>query len=307
MIEVHDLVKKFGSATVLDGISFSIKEGEIFGFLGPNGAGKTTTMRIILGLLTPSGGEALIWGKNLGEDDELRKRVGVLLEYDGLYERMSARQNLEYFARLYDVKNYRVKVEELLHFSGLTERKDDPVGQYSRGMRRRLGLARAIIHKPDVLFLDEPSAGLDPEAQKIVRDLIVELSRQNITIFLNSHDLDEVQRICSGIAILQKGRIRIHDSMEHLKSRLATNVVHIVMSSNEAAEKALGLLRSFDYISDSSRQQREIIATMNSGRTPSTLLASLVEHGLEVEEIKRASRSLEDLYLEITGSEQAVE
>ena len=136
MIVVRDLVKKFGNDTVLNGISFKVEEGEIFGFLGPNGAGKTTTMRIILGLMRATQGEALVWGKDIGNNDELRKKAGVLLEYDGLYERMSARQNLEYFARLYDVSGYSRKVQELLHFTGLAERKDDAVGTFSRGMRR---------------------------------------------------------------------------------------------------------------------------------------------------------------------------
>ena len=307
MIEVQNLVKKFGSATVLDGISFGVQEGEIFGFLGPNGAGKTTTIRIILGLLRATEGAALVWGKDLGEDDEIRNRVGVLLEYDGLYERMTARQNLEYFARLYDVKDYTAKVQKLLDFTGLAERKDDPVGKFSRGMRRKLGLARAIIHEPDVLFLDEPSAGLDPEAQKIVRDLIVQLSQEKITIFLNSHDLDEIERICSSIAILQKGRIRIHDSMENLKSKMETHIVHIVMTNEEMAQKALSLLHSLDYMHDCSRRQREITATIGSSKTPSVLLSALMEQGLEVEEIKKTSRSLEDLYLEITRSEQSNE
>ena len=155
-----------------------------------------------------------------------------------------------------------------------------------------------------MLFLDEPSAGLDPEAQKMVRDLIIDLSQQKITIFLNSHDLDEVQRICSSIAILQRGEIKIHDSMENLKSRMATRAVQIVMSNNEDAEKALTLLNSLDYISSCKRQQREITATMDSGKNPSMLLNLLVEQRLEVEEIKRTTRSLEDLYLEITNGEK---
>ena len=240
-----------------------------------------------MGLLDATEGEALVWGKDLGKDDQLRKKIGVLLEYDGLYERMSAYRNLDYFARLYDVKDRERKIRELLEFTGLAERRNDPIGKFSRGMRRKLGLA--------------------PEAQKIVRDLIRHLSREKITIFLNSHDLDEVQRICSSVAILQKGEIRIHDSMENLKKRMATPVVQIIMSSEEAAEKALSLLRSLDFITECSRQKREISASMDGGKTPSALLSLLVENGLEVEEVKRATRSLEDLYLEITHPEQSDE
>lgn len=171
MIEVQKLSKEFNGKTILNGISFEVKEGEIFGFLGPNGAGKTTTMKIILGLLKPTSGNALVFGKNLGENDNLRRRVGVLLENDGLYEHLSAYENLNYYAQLYSVSEIEDKIKELLEFVDLSDKQNDKVGTFSKGMKRRLALARSIIHDPEVLFYDEPSSGLDPEAQKMVRAL----------------------------------------------------------------------------------------------------------------------------------------
>ena len=203
VIEVKNLVKEFNGRKVLDGISFEVEEGEVFGYLGPNGAGKTTTLRIILGLLNPTSGEAIVMGRNLAEDDEARKKVGVVLENDGLYENLSAFDNLEYYAQLYDVSNRKEKIEDLLRFVGLYGR-NEKVGFFSKGMIRKLAIARAIINDPEVLFLDEPSSGLDPDAQRMVRNLILELSKEGKTVFLNSHDLDEVQRICDRIAILQR-------------------------------------------------------------------------------------------------------
>ncbi len=305
MIEVQSLTKKFNKRTVLNEISFQVKEGEIFGYLGPNGAGKTTTMRIILGLLKSMAGKALVWGQNLGENEELRKKVGVLLEHDGLYERISAYENLDYYAQLYGVSNREEKIENLLEFAGLTDRKNDKVGKFSKGMKRKLALARAIIHNPDVLFLDEISAGLDPEAQKMLRDLILRLSgEERMTVFLNSHDLDEVQRICSKIAILQRGELKAYDKVDNLRGKYTKPMVEIALSDDREVEKALGLVSALDYVSDCNRHNDGITVTLAGNDMSSTLLSFLVEKGVKVEEIKRVSKSLEDAYLEIVRQEE---
>jgi len=299
MIEVQNLTKRFNGTTVLRGIDFQVKEGEIFGYLGPNGAGKTTTMRIILGLLKPTSGRALVFGKELSDNDDLRRRVGVLLENDGLYERLSAYENLNYYAQLYSVSNIEGKTKDLLEFVGLSDRQNDKVGTFSKGMKRRLALARSIIHDPDVLFYDEPSAGLDPEAQKMVRDLILRLSREKgRTIFLNSHDLDEVQRVCSRIAILQKGEIKAYDTVENLRRKFSKPAIEIALADDEEAEKALDLLASLDYVSECERDGLRITATIEGEKT-STVLSVLMKDGIKVEEAKKVTKSLEDIYLSL--------
>jgi ABC-2 type transport system ATP-binding protein len=303
MIEVQNLTKKFNGKTILNGISFEVKEGEIFGFLGPNGAGKTTTMKIILGLLKPTSGNALVFGKNLGDNDDLRRRVGVLLENDGLYEHLSAYENLNYYAQLYSVSEIEDKIKELLEFVDLSERQNDKVGTFSRGMKRRLALARSIIHDPEVLFYDELSSGLDPEAQKMVRNLILCLSEgKGKTIFLNSHDLDEVERTCSRIAILQKGEIRAYDTIENLREKSSKSAVEIALTSNEEVDKALILLKSLDYVSECQQDDLKVTAIMK-GEETSTVLSVLMKEGIKVEEVKRA-RSLEDIYLDIVGQSE---
>lgn len=299
MIEVQDLTKKFNGKTVLNGINFQVKKGEIFGYLGPNGAGKTTTMRIILGLLRPESGRALVFGEELGDNGDLRRRVGVLLENDGLYERLSAYENLNYYAQLYHASDTEEKIKNLLDFVGLSDRQNDRVGEFSKGMKRRLALARSIIHEPDVLFYDEPSAGLDPEAQKMVRDLILHLAREKgRTIFLNSHDLDEVQRVCSKIAIVQKGKIKAYDTVKNLRGKSSKPAVEIVLADDKEAGKTLDLLKSLDYVSECERDGLRITATMR-GEKSSTILGVLMKDGIRVEEAKKVTKSLEEIYMNI--------
>ena len=310
MIEVQNLTKKFNGKTVLNGISFDVKEGEIFGYLGPNGAGKTTTMRIILGLLKPTSGNALVLGQNLGENEGLRNKVGVLLENDGVYDQLSAYENLDYYAQLYGISDgveRKRRIGELLDFVGLSDRGNDKVGNFSKGMKRKLGLVRAIIHNPDVLFLDEPSSGLDPEAQRMVRDLILRLStEEKRTVFLNSHDLDEVQRVCRKIAILQSGEIKAYDTVEHLRKKFSKPIVEITFVDTEESTRALDFISALEYVSECKRENAKIAVTL-TGEDTSILLSTLMGEGIKVEEIKKTSKSLEDVYLDIVkrGREQA--
>lgn len=307
MIEIQNLTKDFNGKTVLNGISFEVEEGEIFGYLGPNGAGKTTTLRIILGLLKPTTGEALVMGKNLGDDEELRKRVGVVLESDGLYDRLTAYDNLDYYAQLYGISDRKGRLKQLLEFVELYERRNDKVGDFSTGMKRKLALARSLIHEPDILFFDEPSIGLDPEAQRMVRDLILRLSKEEKrTVFLNSHDLDEVQRICTRIAILQKGKLKAYDTVENLRRKFSKPVVEITFADSKEADKASHIITSLDFVSDCERENARIIVALN-GKSSSTLLKTLIGESINVEELKKVEKSLEDVYLDIVRQEEREE
>lgn len=300
VIEIKNLTKKFGDKVVLNGINFDVAEGEVFGYLGPNGAGKTTTMRIILGLLNPTSGEALVMGRNLAEDDEARGRIGVVLENDGLYEDQTAYDNLDYYAQLYDVSKRKERIEELLKFVGLYDLRYEKVGAFSKGMKRKLAIARALVHDPEILFLDEPSAGLDPEAQRMVRELIVNLSKESgKTIFLNSHNLDEVQRICDRTAILHRGKIVVCDTVENLREKFSKPVVLITASDKRNTERAFEILSSLDFVYDCEKEGRTIKLTLREEKQ--SLVKILTEKGIEIEEIRKERRSLEDIYLEIVG------
>jgi ABC-2 type transport system ATP-binding protein len=306
MLEVKNLTKRFKDRTALDNVSLRVGEGEVFGYLGPNGSGKTTTMRVLLGLLEPTSGEALLWGKRASQSPEVRRRTGVLLEADGLYPRLTAYDNLDYFARLYSVPDRGPRIARLLEFAGLTSRSHDKVGSFSRGMRRKLGLVRALLHSPDLLMLDEPSAGLDPEAQKMVRDLIVTLSSEaQITVFLSSHDLDEVQRICGRVAILQHGRIRVCDTLKALQASVGSAGVEVVISDAARTEEAVRLLRSQPDVSAvTSGGDAAISVTLRNAHGAVSLAAVLEASGIGVDELRRSRRSLEEVYLDIVREER---
>jgi len=298
IITVENLKKGFKGREVLKGITFSVKKGEVFGFLGPNGAGKTTTMRCLLGLLRPDAGKVSVFGENMAESDRLRRRIGVLLEKDGLADRLTAYENLDYYARLYDVQNQEERIAGILGFTGLADRRDSMVGTFSTGMRRKLGIGRAILHDPEVLFLDEPSAGLDPEAQRMVRDLIADLSREEeMTVFVNSHNLDEVQRVCSTVAILHDGRIRAFDTVERLRSGGGAEV-RFVLSNGASAERALAVLSAMQGVDEVSREGEGVSARLAGSDVPS-LVKAVVDAGCAIEEVRKDHRSLEEIYLSV--------
>jgi len=207
MIETENLTKKFGDLTAVDAVTLRVEEGEVFGFLGPNGAGKTTTVRMLCCLISKTSGEARIAGYEVGNDADslkIRKLIGLVPDNVGLYDDLSAYDNLDFYGKLYDCTEAQRKenIQRYLTMLGLWEKKDVAAGTFSKGMKQKLAIARALIHDPQVLFMDEPTVNLDPESSKTVRDFILDLKKEKRTIFLNTHNLDEAQRVCDKIAIL---------------------------------------------------------------------------------------------------------
>ncbi len=301
VIEADHLTKQFGSNTVLDAISLQVSVGEVFGYLGPNGAGKTTTVRLCLGLLQPTSGQVWIFGGDPGQNLPLRARLGVLLENSGLDERMTARDCLNYHARLYGMTDPGSRIDYLLDFVGLWDRRADRVGSFSTGMKRKLGIARAICHEPEVLFLDEPSAGLDPEGQKMIRELLLELAAaKRMTVFINSHNLSEVQRLCSRIAILNHGTIRAMGTIEELRQREGRPMLEIGLDPGSDAHAAGHELATAGLVTHWEAGDHQLRAELN-GHKSSDLVALLVQRGFPVAEVTNSARTLEEVYLSIVG------
>ena len=207
MIETVNLTKRFGDLTRVDDVSLRVEEGEVFGFLGPNGAGKTTTVRMLCCLISKTSGAARIANFEVGDDTDslkIRKIIGLVPDSVGLYDDLTAYDNLDFYGKLYKCTETqrRENIQRFLKMLGLWEKKDVAAGAFSKGMKQKLAIARALIHEPEVLFLDEPTVNLDPESSKTVRDFLLELKKEKKTIFLNTHNLDEAQRICDRIGIL---------------------------------------------------------------------------------------------------------
>jgi ABC-2 type transport system ATP-binding protein len=216
-IETQGLSRNFGKVKAVDGVTIAVPEGEIFGFLGPNGAGKTTTIRMLTGQLRPSTGSARVAGCDVtAERTALKRQIGVVFEYQNLYERMSALDNLRFIADLYGAP--RGRTAEVLEQVGLADRAREPIKRYSNGMKQRLLIARALIPRPKVLFLDEPTRGLDPAMARDVRAIVAGLAKNGTTVFLTTHYMEEADRLCARVAILNRGRIAAQDAPSALKS-----------------------------------------------------------------------------------------
>ncbi|MHA1741057.1 MAG: ATP-binding cassette domain-containing protein [Candidatus Thorarchaeota archaeon] len=299
------LTKRFGDIVAVDHIDLDVPEGSIFGLLGPNGAGKSTTVRLLCTLLRPTEGEAVVAGHNVVEAPvEVRRVVGVLPEEGNhtLYQRMTAYENLEYFAKLYGIPEEEIprRIEELLRFMDLWERRDDPAGELSSGNRQRLALCRALLHRPKVLLLDEPTASLDPVAAKRVRELILSLSKKyGMTFFINSHNLAEVQRICDRIAIIDQGEILLAGETDDLRSRLKVEQVFRVRVTNDVA-KAASVARSAEFVREVSTEADTIVVKIaDPSSNNSRLMRMLLDAGVNIVEFSEEEVTLEDLYLSV--------
>jgi len=234
VIDVKNLTKKFGDFLALDDISFRVKSGEIFGYIGPNGAGKTTTIRAILGLVNPTAGTVSVLGDDVTRNEAFRWHVGAVLESTGLYDKLTAFENLNFYGRIYNIPSETRKkmIWELLRFVGLSDRAQNNVSTYSKGMKQRLAIARALLHNPQVLVMDEPTSGLDPDAQLLIRELIGDLvSKRNMTIFLSSHNLVEVEKMCSKIAVIREGHIIEEGPIMDLRRKFAQPHIEITIDN----------------------------------------------------------------------------
>jgi len=304
VIETTSLTKSFGPLVAVEDLSLQVEQGQVLGFLGPNGAGKTTTVRMLSGMIAPTGGQATVAGMRCDQDVErLHEVIGLLTETPGFYERLSARRNLQFFARFYPGVDADAQTDRYLQAMGLWERRDDPVGEFSRGMKQRLALARALLHEPQVLFLDEPTAGLDPEAAREVRQLIVRLKEEGRTIFLCTHNLEEAEALCHRIAVFRTRLIAL-DTPANLRSRLFQRQVVVELEALDPriveAVRALGFVRRVE-------QEGATLAVelADFDRHRPALVECIVGAGGRVQSVFEKKHSLEEVYLTLLREEQA--
>ena len=298
IISLEHVNKELGGRSILKDVTLAVKQGDIFGYLGPNGAGKTTTIRIILGLLAANSGKVSVLGQDV-RVDKVRQKIGFVLEADGLYDNLTAYANLLYYARLYDIPQPAQKVDKVLKLVGLADRSQDKVGSYSKGMRQRLALARAMAPEPEVLILDEPTAGVDPTGQIEIRQLMLDMiHKEKKTILLSSHNLDEVQRICNRIALIHKGQIRLYGELEQFKREMGQGGL-VIETTETVPPDTLDELRKLPEVSV--REQKAGVLILNVGKNVevSSIINLFAARGVKIEQVKKQEASLEDMYTAI--------
>jgi len=304
IIRVNDLIKFYGTVLAVDHVSFEVKGGEVFGFLGPNGAGKTTTIRMMVGLTQPSSGTAWIDGHDvLKESVEVKRTIGLVPETSNLYGELTSLENLIYQAELYGIarKERKDRAFQLLEEFGLKEHEEKPFQKLSRGLKRRLTIAAALIHHPKILFLDEPTTGLDVMSARRLRKLILDSKKKGLTIFLTTHYIPEAESLCDRIAIIVQGKIRIIDTPENIKAQVKeTEILEIGL--DRLPEDLKGLLLSLDGIEKILIDENRIRFHVKSlNQVAFHILKSIEDRGVKIRSINTLSPNLEDVFIRLTG------
>jgi ABC-2 type transport system ATP-binding protein len=295
MLKTQGLTKRFGDNLAVNDVSLHVERGEVFAFLGPNGAGKTTTVRMLAALIAPSSGRAWVNGHEVGVDDmDIRRSVGILTEAPGHYERLDAVQNLTLYARLYEVDDVPRQVEKYLRLLGLWERRDEPVGGFSKGMKQKLAIARALLHEPPLLFLDEPTAALDPEAARTMRDFIAQIKGAGRTIFLCTHNLDEADRLADRIGVIKRELIQV-DSPANLRRTLYGR--RVVVHLTRVTEPVWAAVRALPFVKEVQQVDDTLVISLDDPEAQNPILVErVVAAGGGVQFVNELRHSLEDVY-----------
>ena len=303
-IEVIGLTKRFGDNVAVKGIDFAVKMGETFGFLGPNGAGKTTTIRMLTGMTKITSGRALIHGHDIARDTLAAKRLmGVVPETSNIYDELSAWDNLIFTGRLYHLKKAEIErnARDLLDTFGLYERCHEPAGGFSKGMKRRLTLAMGLVNNPGVLFLDEPTSGLDVQSRRLIRDVVQDLARKNVTIFLTTHDIEEANVSCDRVAIINRGTIAAIDAPEKLKQTFES-LQSIEISFDAVRPGLLEALRTLPQVNDVRKEGDKFrLYTADPPEVLSSLCMFTQEQNMRPISVTTRGPSLEEVFIRLTG------
>ena len=300
-VKASNLTKSFGSVVAVDGVSFNVNKGEIFGFLGPNGAGKTTTVRMLTGILTPDKGNIMIDGIDLRKNSiQAKMRTGVIPEIGNVYVDLTAKQNLSLTGRYYGLPKNIIekKTEELLKNLGIYERRNDQVRTFSKGMKQRISIACAIIHEPPILFLDEPTEGLDVQSKRLIVDIIYRMNKQGCTVFLTTHDIEEANKLCERVCIINKGRIVAIDRPEKLKSAF-DKTQSIEVSFDHKIDEKLLLCDSIFKVEIFGDKLR--LYTNNPDKAVKYIVALAQEKGIGILSLTTCGPSLEEAFVKLTG------
>ena len=305
-VQTHGLSRSYGSLVALDDLNLTVNRGDLFGFIGSNGAGKTTTLRILATFLTPTRGSAEVLGLDVGRSaDAVRHAIGYMPDFFGVYKDMEVTEYLDFFGACYKIpsKKRESAIADVLELVGLSEKKGAVIGALSRGMQQRLGLARVLIHDPELLLLDEPASGLDPRARIEMMAILQELRNMGKTIIISSHILSELQSLCNRVAIIEKGKLIYSGPVQGAREQLATELIYWIRARNDE-ESALRILRERPEIIEAEIVDGRIRATLDpSTEDASPMLTALVQHGVAVSEFREDEIGLEKVFLHVTQGE----
>jgi len=302
-IRTQELTRTFGAIRAVNQLDLEIPPGTVFGFLGPNGSGKTTTIRLLLGLLAPSDGRAEVLGFDTRTDAvKIRERSGALLEYSGLYERLSAEDNLDFYGRVWRMSatDRKARIKELLDQVGLYDRRKEIVLEWSRGMKQKLAIARAMLHHPALIFLDEPTAGLDPLAAVALReDLALLAQREGVTIFLTTHNLNEAEKLCQQVGVIRQGKLLAVGPLDKLRAQAGGSRVEIL--GHGFTPGLLDQLKGRPEVRSLRSQNGTLSIELNGAVEVAPLVRLLITGGAEVEEVRKDKANLEEMFLALVG------
>ncbi len=309
MIKVMELKKRFGNFYAVDGISFDVKKGEIFGLLGPNGAGKSTTLRILSTLARPTSGTALIGGHDIVKNDkDVRKLIGIVSEKMIMYDRLTARENLRFFGSLFDIPHHLLsqRIDELLELVQLTKFRDAQVGTFSTGMRQRMNVVRALLNMPQVLFLDEPTLGLDPQSSVEIREFVKKLNRENgTTIIVTTHTMVDADMLCDRIGIIDHGKVAALDTSDNLKRMVSGDHGTILkLDIPNLTPGLLDALRTLDCVQTASQENSTHVKLIARGEDAfDSVIDAVRKNGGKIASVENVQPTLEDVFLHLTGHE----
>jgi ABC-2 type transport system ATP-binding protein len=304
-IQIHQLGRSFGNLKAVDRLTLEVPRGTVFGFLGPNGSGKTTTIRLLLGLLDADQGSARVMGFDVRtQADEVRARCGALLEHHGLYERLSAADNLDYYGRIWHMPraDREKRIRELLEPLDLFNRRQEPIGRWSRGMKQKLAVARTLMHRPELIFLDEPTAGLDPVASAALREDLARLvAREGVTIFLTTHNLVEAEKLCTKVGVINHGQLLATGSPADLRSR--TSAPRLYVSGSSISASVVEEIKNNPLIKKVQQQNGKLVMDLNDLNRSHEIVTLLVNAGVQIDEVHKEKIDLEDVFLQLVEEE----
>lgn len=303
LIAVNNLRKEYGDTIAVDGISFGVQRGEVFGLLGPNGAGKSTTISMMTGLVTPNAGQIYLKGSEVSQEmDQVKRVLGLVPQDVALYPTLTARENLQFWGKMFDVRGHTLqkRVDAVLEYAGLTDRADEKIEKYSGGMKRRINIAAALVHQPELLIMDEPTVGIDPQSRNHILETVLRLNQEGMTVIYTSHYMEEVEYLCNRIAIMDHGKIIAQGTKQDLRQMIG-DADRITVELQQANPQLVAKLKEVDGVRSVEIEGNKVVILVKDGRQKLAQLLTVINADSMVQSVEVQEPNLESVFLHLTG------